>query len=135
MALHLSRKHRAQLLKWAEVADDEECCGLLLGQGSSISDIRSTRNAATDPRKHFEIDPGSLIDAERNSRNGGTPVMGYFHSHPNGLARPSACDINQAADDGRCWLIVADGQITAWEPKARGGVVHGFVPIELIVEG
>ncbi len=135
MPLHLSRKHRAQLLKWAEEAATQECCGLLLGEAASVLDIRWTRNTATDPRMHFEIDPGCLIDAERSSRNGGTPVIGYFHSHPNGLTRPSATDINYAADDGRCWIIIADGEISAWEPEARGGVVYGFVPIDLIVEG
>lgn len=135
MALHLSRKHHTLLLKWAEEADNQECCGLLFGRGSSISDIRWTRNVATDPSTRFEIDPRALIDAERISRNGEAPVIGYFHSHPNGRSEPSGTDISQAADDGRYWLIIADGQISAWEPKAKDGVVCDFAPIRLIVEG
>jgi proteasome lid subunit RPN8/RPN11 len=68
-------------------------------------------------------------------RSGGIPVLGYFHSHPNGMAAPSATDIAQAAPDEHIWLIIASGAITAWQPVVAGTQVTGFTPVTLIVEG
>jgi proteasome lid subunit RPN8/RPN11 len=65
-----------------------EACGLLLGQEGHIMEARACANVAPDPLRHFEIDPAALIAAHRASRAGGLAVLGYFHSHPNGLARP-----------------------------------------------
>ena len=135
MALHLSRKHHAQLLKWAEQAGKEECCGLLLGQGEMVSELVNAANISADPCHHFEIDPATLIAAHKDARNGGPPIIGYFHSHPNGLARPSQADIAQAADDARYWVIIANQSISAWQPRSKGSQVVAFDAIPLIVEG
>jgi desampylase len=135
MSLHLSRKHHSQLLKWAKDAGNQECCGLLLGQGNMVSNIEHTTNVATDTAHHFEIDPAALIASHKHARGGGEPVIGYFHSHPNGLARPSASDVAQASDDGRYWLIIADEEISAWMPSGLAGRVTAFEPVALVVEG
>ena len=59
-----------------------------------------TANVATDPTRHFEVDPAALVAAHKGARSGGAQVIGYFHSHPNGLARPSATDAATSARDG-----------------------------------
>lgn len=135
MALHLSRKQHQQLLDWAQEAGFEECCGLLLGDGNGVSELRLTQNVAKNPLSHFEIDPAALILAEREARQGGLTILGYFHSHPNGLERPSEHDAKDAPADGRCWLIVAKGRMTAWRALADVPGELGFQPAELIVEG
>jgi desampylase len=135
MSLHLSRKHHAQLLKWAGDAENQECCGLLLGCDAAIAEIECTANVAADPYQHFEIDPAALIAAHKRVRGGGQPVLGYFHSHPNGLAQPSATDATHAADDGRFWLIIAEGQVSAWKPRGKRNGVVEFEPVALVVEG
>lgn len=88
-------------------AHPAEACGLLLGYGKVIVEARSCANVAADPLRHFEIDPAALISAHRNARNGGPKVLGYFHSHPNGLAQPSPTDQRRAARDGLIWVIIA----------------------------
>jgi desampylase len=135
MALQLSRKHHRQLLQWALDAGEEECCGLLLGQGVRVIEIERTRNVAPVPRNGFEIDPAALIAAYRRARQGGLGILGYFHSHPNGSPHPSSADVAQAADDGRYWLIIANRNITAWQPEGVKGQVTVFQPISLLVEG
>lgn len=135
MALYLSRKHHAQLLLWAEEAGNQECCGFLLGDAHHISSVELAPNVASDPNSHFEIDPAALVMMHKRVRGGGIPILGYFHSHPNGLARPSAADVAQAGDDGRYWLIIAGGQVSAWNPLGGEGHVTGFEPVALIVEG
>jgi proteasome lid subunit RPN8/RPN11 len=135
MALHLSSSDWRQLLDWAESAGNHECCGLLRGEGNRVAAVQLTQNVAADPTRHFEIDPAALFSAGRDVRSGGFPVLGYFHSHPNGLAAPSAIDVAQAAPDRQFWLIIADGAITAWQPVVAGTRVCGFTPVTLIVEG
>ena len=89
----------------------KECCGLLLGQGDTITHAHPTRNVHPDPARHFEIDPRALIEAYKAERDGGPQVIGYYHSHPTGDPKPSATDRAQAAHDGKVWAIVAGGKI------------------------
>ncbi|EGD59384.1 metal-dependent protease [Novosphingobium nitrogenifigens DSM 19370] len=97
-----------------------EACGLLLGEGSTIATARPTANVAPDPARHFEIDPASLIAAYREARGTGPAVLGHFHSHPTGLARPSETDAAMATRDGRIWAIVANGDIGFWRDAPSG---------------
>ncbi len=130
MALTISRPAHAAMLDAAHSAAPREACGLLLGTGSHIESAAPTANVAPDPLRHFEIDPAALIAAHRAARDGSGPhVIGYFHSHPNGLARPSATDAASAARDGRIWVIVADNAITCWRDGA-----DGFEPLSYCVE-
>jgi proteasome lid subunit RPN8/RPN11 len=120
MGLKLSRQQRQQLLDWADEAGEMECCGLLLGAGDIVERVEQTANIAMDPHRGFEIDPVALIAAEKQARQGGSAILGYFHSHPNGRAEPSSDDAASASADGRYWLIIADGEITSWLPLADG---------------
>lgn len=135
MALHLSRNHHQQLLDWAQQDETVELCGLLRGTGGHVASLERAHNIAGDPTRHFEIDPVVLIAAHKDIRAGGMPLIGYFHSHPNGRATPSQMDVERAAPDGRIWLIIAGAEMTAWQPVAIDGHVTGFSPVLLIVEG
>lgn len=122
----------ASMMAAAAAAHPLEACGLLFGHGSRIESAQTTANIAADPASHFEIDPTALIAAHRAMRDGAGPqIVGYFHSHPNGLARPSATDVESAAHDGRVWIIIASDATTCWR-DAPGGfeplsycVMHG----------
>ena len=109
-----------ELLAEAEQAHPHECCGILLGEGEHITAIRPARNVHPEPARHFEIDPQALVDAHRTARSGGPQVLGYYHSHPNGLAEPSATDRALAAGDGAIWAIIAAGRITLWRSGDAG---------------
>jgi proteasome lid subunit RPN8/RPN11 len=114
----------------AEARDSapEECCGLLLGH-KAVEGALPARNIAAEPWHRFEIDPQALIDAHRAARAGGPQVIGYYHSHPAGPARPSATDRAQAAGDGRVWAIVGAGDVTFWRDDE-----DGFVSLSYTVE-
>lgn len=120
MELELTSGVEATLLEEAARAHPHECCGLLLGRGSRIERVQSAANVHTNPAAHFELDPASLIAAHRSARAGGPEVIGYYHSHPNGLARPSATDRTEATGEGRVWAIVASGKVTWWRDTAGG---------------
>jgi desampylase len=119
MMLEISRAALDAIRAEAEARPDVEVCGLLLGEGRRVDAVRSCRNVAADPKTAFEIDPAQLIAAHRAVRDDGTRVIGHYHSHPNGLARPSARDA-AAAYGGEIWIVVAEQQATAWRAEAGG---------------
>ena len=129
-AITLHQSLLEQLLHEAASAQPHECCGILLGEGTCITAINPASNVHPEPHAHFEIDPQALVDAHRAARSGGPNVLGHYHSHPNGLARPSATDRAQAAHDGSVWAIVADGGVTFWRDDEAG-----FSPLSYAVEG
>lgn len=108
------------LHKEAAKAYPDECCGILLGQANTITAIRPAANVHATPGSHFEIHPATLIAAHRDARHGGPRVLGYYHSHPNGLAEPSATDHAMAAHDGATWAIIAAGNVTFWGDGESG---------------
>ncbi|WP_435418423.1 M67 family metallopeptidase [Parerythrobacter aurantius] len=124
MTLEVSSAVLAGMTELAAGAHPRECCGILLGEGGRISAILAAANVHPQAETHFEIDPQALVDAYRTARHGGPGVIGYFHSHPNRLARPSRTDRAQATHDGSVWAIVAGDEVTFWRD-----VAEGFIPL------
>lgn len=121
MSIGLTSVHVATLEQAAAAAAPEECCGILMGFGKQITEIVPARNVHPNPRTHFEIDPQALIDAHRAARQSGPQVIGYYHSHPNGPALPSATDRAMAARDGRIWVIIGTGgELRLWRDGEGG---------------
>ena len=123
MMVRITIAHRNELCAWA-AADGDEICGLLLGTGDHVTQLVPCRNVASDPAVRFEIDPGALISAHRAARGGGEQVIGHYHSHPSGLAEPSARDAADAAPNGWLWIIATASEATAWR-AVEGGGCHG----------
>lgn len=128
MTVELSSDVVNALLAEAARAAPGECCGILLGEGMRIVAVLPAANVHPEPLTHFEIDPRVLIGCHRSERAGGKRVIGYYHSHPNGRARPSATDLASASRDGRVWAIVAAGDVSFW----RDGEA-GFTPLSYLV--
>ena len=101
------------ILARAAADPDREVCGLLFGTPARIVAAAPAANVASAPHDSFEIDPRALIAALRAERAGGARLVGHYHSHPNGLAEPSARDL-AAAEPGRLWLICAGRGARLW---------------------
>ena len=129
MKVRVTREALAEMRAAAARAAPEECCGILLGEGSTIEALCETANLAADRLHNFEIDPQALVDAHRMARAGGPQVIGYFHSHPAGLAAPSALDQASGARDGRVWAIVGADDVTFWRDE-----IMGFVALSYAIE-
>lgn len=104
----------------ARSAHPKECCGILLGEGTRITQASPAENVHPTPQTHFEIDPRALIDAHRAAREGGPQVVGYYHSHPVGKPEPSQTDAAMASGDGRIWAIMAGETVRFWQDHASG---------------
>jgi desampylase len=120
MTMRLTSGTMATLLAEAEKAAPNECCGLLLGRAGLVSEARRAVNVASDPSRHFEIDPAALFTAHRAARDGGLELLGYYHSHPVGHPLPSATDCDHASGDGRAWAIIAGGEVSFWRDGPGG---------------
>ena len=104
-----------------------EVCGVLVGttRGSvaHVAAALPVENRETEsPRVRYQIAPEDLLRIQRESRESGRDILGYYHSHPDHPARPSETDRRIAAgglSDGVVHMVVgvkADGTAvpTAW---------------------
>ena len=120
MSIEVTSEVIEALHEAARAVCPREACGILLGEGNRITTFIKARNVHPTPRTHFEVDPRSLIDAHRSARGGGPQIIGYFHSHPKGDAKPSATDEEMAAGDGKVWAIWGRGDLRFYR-SGKGG--------------
>lgn len=132
MRLEVTREAADAMAAAARAAHPREACGILLGldRAGRIERFVETANVHPEPERHFEIDPQALIDAHRRARGGGPRIVGWFHSHPCGPARPSATDRALAAPDGRVWAIAGQGQLAFFRAVECGFVTLSSVLID-----
>ena len=71
-----------------------ECCGLLLGRGSSAVRIFPLRNELNSPIA-YNADARDLFAAHRAMREHRLEITALYHSHPASEARPSRRDLNE----------------------------------------
>ncbi|MBI4184459.1 MAG: Mov34/MPN/PAD-1 family protein [Proteobacteria bacterium] len=113
----------AEIERAAEGAYPAEACGLIVGRGAPGGALVATRlvpsrNLAADASRRFEVDPQVRFDLERALRGGPERLIGHYHSHPEGPARPSATDREHAFEPGLVWLVTALDRGRAGETRA-----------------
>ncbi len=114
----------AQIRAHGEAMYPEECCGLLLGksspEGNHVQALFPVQNRHAEQReRRYTIAPADYLAAERAARQQGLDVVGFYHSHPDHPAQPSATDLAEATFPGYTYVIVSvqQGQakeLTAW---------------------
>lgn len=101
-----------------------EVCGIILGTCSGDTkkavEIRKAGNLNTD-RAHdrYEMDPKDLLAAEKEARELGIEVVGFYHTHPDHPDAPSEFD-RQRAWPMYSYLIISvrdgkDVSIKSWQ--------------------
>ena len=95
--------HLDAISRQAEAEYPFECCGLLIGtltagKSKSIVHILPISNARDAANKHnrFLITPQELLQGELFARKSAMEVLGFYHSHPDHPAIPSAYDLEHA---------------------------------------
>ena len=74
-----------------------ECCGFLLGTPGEAREIARASNAREDsPQNRYLIPPIEFVRVQRDADARGLDVIGFYHSHPDHPARPSAFDREHA---------------------------------------
>ncbi len=118
--LDFASELREQLVEWARAAAPNEACGLLLGrveaQRVEVREVRQGRNLSRAPAAAFELHPEDHLALTLDAERAGLAVVGVWHSHPRGPARPSATD-RAVAWDG--WLHAIVGRDARGEFEVR----------------
>jgi proteasome lid subunit RPN8/RPN11 len=110
--LHLLPATLAAIRRHAERSHPREGCGVLLGRaGGAANQVSAALPCANARRERlgdrWEIDPRDLLRIARAARAAGEEIVGFFHSHPDGPARPSATDLAEAHWLGCSFVITA----------------------------
>jgi proteasome lid subunit RPN8/RPN11 len=100
-----------------------EVCGALLGRddGESrviVATFPLANQREDSPRNRFSITPADVRRAERAARDQKLDLIGWYHSHPDHPARPSAYD-REHAWPGYSYVILnvaakEPGVMTSW---------------------
>ena len=104
----LSRQHLDALFAHAATGVNE-VCGILVGRcvpTPVVESIVPARNMHPVPQRHFLLDAATLLQTDDAARARGQAIIGFYHSHPNGIALPSPED-RRLAWPAMLTLIVA----------------------------
>jgi proteasome lid subunit RPN8/RPN11 len=102
-----------------------ECCGVLLGHFGDNGEKTVTRAARCgntredSPRNRYNIDPKELIRIQREGRERGEDIVGFYHSHPDHPAQWSATDLAEAHWFGCSYVITS-------VEKGKAAVTNSF---------
>jgi proteasome lid subunit RPN8/RPN11 len=110
--LKLSQSHYAALRRHGEETYPHECCGVLLGRMDSdervATSVARAGNTRTDSaHNRYDIDPKDLIRIQREGRERGEDIIGFYHSHPDHPARWSSTDLAEAHWFGCSYVITS----------------------------
>jgi proteasome lid subunit RPN8/RPN11 len=115
----LSAEAEAEIRRHAAETYPNECCGALIAaNGTIVEAFRLPNTTDEGARRRFLIGPGDYRLAEARARERRATLAGFYHSHPDHPARPSAHDLAQAWPN-LAYIIVAvhegtPGDLKTW---------------------
>jgi proteasome lid subunit RPN8/RPN11 len=110
--LKISQSDFDALRRHGEQTYPHECCGVLLGsmEGDErrVSEVVPCGNTRDDrPQDRYHIDPRELVRIQRQGRERGLDIVGFYHSHPDHPARWSQTDLAEAHWIGCSYVITS----------------------------
>jgi cysteine synthase B len=89
----------------------DECCGALIGDepGLVIEALPLSNTTSDERRRRFLIGPEAYRAAEARATETGKSLIGFYHSHPNHPAVPSAFDLEHAWPNLRYVIVSVMG--------------------------
>jgi len=102
-----------------------ECCGVLLGRaaedGNMVEAAIEAGNTRTDSaHNRYHIAPQELIRIQRQGRERGLDIVGFYHSHPDHPAQWSKTDFEEAHWIGCSYVITSVA-------KGKAEITHSFL--------
>jgi proteasome lid subunit RPN8/RPN11 len=123
--LKLFQSDYISLRQHGEETYPHECCGVLLGRfgddgSKTVSRIARCGNTREDsPHNRYNIDPKELVRIQREGRERGEDVVGFYHSHPDHPAQWSTTDLAEAHWFGCSYVITS-------VEKGMAGITNSF---------
>jgi proteasome lid subunit RPN8/RPN11 len=109
--LRLSRAVYEAIRAHGEETYPHECCGALLGHFDShagwrvVAAVRAGNTRTDSAHNRYQIAPVELVKIERDARQQGLDIAGFYHSHPDHPAQWSTTDFAEAHWLGCCTMI------------------------------
>jgi proteasome lid subunit RPN8/RPN11 len=110
--LEIGRTEWEDLRRHGEETYPHESCGVLLGRLDGgrrrvTSVVRCGNTRDDSPHNRYTIDPKDLLRIERQGRERGEDIVGFYHSHPDHPAQWSPTDLAEAHWTGCSYVITA----------------------------
>jgi proteasome lid subunit RPN8/RPN11 len=122
--LKIGKSEFDELRRHGEETYPHECCGALLGRMDGdqrvVTSIARCGNTRDDsPHNRYSIDPRELVRIQRQGRERGEDIIGFYHSHPDHPARWSPTDLAEAHWFGCSYVITS-------VEKGKAAVTNAF---------
>jgi proteasome lid subunit RPN8/RPN11 len=112
--LRISQSDYDALRTHGEETYPHECCGVLLGTIDIDKDervvkivVRAGNTRLDSLHNRYNIDPKELIAAQKQARQAGLDIVGFYHSHPDHPPRWSQTDLAEAHWIGCSYVITS----------------------------
>lgn len=129
--IEIPRAVRDDIVRHAHETLPDECCGLLLGEGTRIDEAVRTPNLKASPSAYL-IDPAAHFATLRRVRAEGRQIVGAYHSHTHSPAIPSASDMRESHYPEFVHLIVSlDGDVADLRAYTIGGDRYEELPLSV----
>lgn len=91
----------AAIRRHGEETYPHECCGILLGRNEDgdnriVEAVRAGNTRTDSAHNRYHIAPQELVRAQREGREKGLDIIGFYHSHPDHPALWSQTDLTEA---------------------------------------
>ncbi|HEX3822236.1 MAG TPA: M67 family metallopeptidase [Candidatus Sulfotelmatobacter sp.] len=123
--LKFSQKDYDAIRVHGEETYPHECCGVLLGSFTDdgarvVTHAVRCGNTRTDSaHNRYNIDPKDLVRIQREGRERGEDIVGFYHSHPDHPAQWSSTDFAEAHWIGCSYVITS-------VEKGKAAVTNSF---------
>jgi proteasome lid subunit RPN8/RPN11 len=116
--LHITDDLYGAIRRHGEETYPNECCGILLGRNEDgenrvIGAVRAGNTRTDSAHNRYSIAPQELIRAQREGRERGLDIVGFYHSHPDHPAMWSQTDFAEAHWMGCSYVITSVEQSVA----------------------
>jgi proteasome lid subunit RPN8/RPN11 len=124
--LKISQSDVLSLRQHGEQTYPHECCGVLLGRfeddgARTVTRVVRCGNTRDDsPHNRYQIDPRELVRIQREGRERGEDIVGFYHSHPDHPPQWSSTDLAEAHWFGCSYVITS-------VEKGRAAVTNSFM--------
>jgi proteasome lid subunit RPN8/RPN11 len=111
--LKIPRTAYVALRQHGEETYPHESCGVLMGRFEEngtktvTGAARCVNMRADSPQNRYGIDPRELIRIQREGRERGEEVVGFYHSHPDHAPEYSITDLEEAHWIGCSYVITS----------------------------
>ena len=104
--VQIKREILEAIVRHAEDEAPRECCGLLMGQGETITHHRPMKNVL-ESNVRYEMEARELFQFFKNLRAANQKHLGIYHSHPVSEAYPSETDVRESFYPDCAYFIVS----------------------------